>query len=824
MEKIGSWQEIYENHMTDRVKKLREYTVQTPGICLEHAFAEMKVYKETEGKNVPRITERALVFKTYLEDRTIFLEDGDLLAGNVTSKHRASPWFGEMYNVFAEQELGDPKHDPQVRPHDRHIITDEERKILKETIFPFFRGKTFEEYLYAKAEGDVADKGFAFTASCPHIPNQGDLLVRQDAGHMFCNYEKVLRKGFKGIREEILFNRKECAESYSSFNRKERLEWYDAALMCVDAAIAHAKKFSALAAQKAEEEKDPTRAAELREISRICAKVPENPAESWYEALQSVWFTHMCTMLEQCNYGNSFGRFDQYMYPYYKTSVLDKKEMTRDQALELLECFWIKLVSFTEMYDYNTALVQTGFPLSQNLIIGGMLPDGTDGCNEVTMLCLEADMETAVFQPELAMRVWEGTPTKYLRKALEVVRLGRGKPKFYGDRTALEMLKQAYPLVDEKDLADYACIGCIEIGLPYITQNNSFTGLQNIGKIMELTLNDGKCAICGKQIGPHTGDPRTFKSIEALKQAFRTQTFYWMECMAKAMKVEMECQGERLQLPFSSTLLEGPIQKGVDVMQCGTWYTKNGILVGGTANAADSFAAIDTLVFKKKTVTMDELVTACLNNWDGKEELRQICINECPKYGNDDDYADAWAAFVANTWYDAIDYINNDKSLAPKFGGEYSGAVLIGNGAVGMGRAVSGLPNGHKFYEPLADTWAPVQGADVNGADAVIRSVAKMPANRYQMGTALNQRLTPQMLATDEDIDKFVDYMRTCEKLGIYHIQFNVISSEALKRAIKEPEKYKDLLVRVASYVAYYVDLDTCTQQDIINRTEQTEW
>lgn len=824
MEKIGSWQEIYENHMTDRVKKLREYTVQTPGICLEHAFAEMKVYDQTTGKGVPRITERAMVFKTYLEDRTIFIEDGELLVGNVCSKHRGSPWFAEMYNVFAEQELGDPKLDPQIRPHDRHIITDEERKILKEKIIPYFKGKTFEEYLYSKAEGDVADKGFAFTASCPHIPNQGDLLVRQDAGHMFCNYEKILRKGFNGIREEILFNRKECAESYSSFNRKERLEWYDAALMCVDAVIAHAQKFSDLAAQKAAEESDPVRAEELREISRICAKVPANPAETWHEALQSVWFTHMCTMLEQCNYGNSFGRFDQYMYPYYKASVLDKKEITRDQALELLELFWVKLVSYTEMYDYNTALVQTGFPLSQNLIIGGILPDGTDGCNDLTMLCLEADMETAVFQPELAMRVWEGTPTKYLRKALEVVRLGRGKPKFYGDRTALEMLKQAYPLVDEKDLADYACIGCIEIGLPYITQNNSFTGLQNIGKIMELTLNDGKCAICGKQIGPHTGDPRTFNSIEALKQAFRTQTFYWMECMAKAMKVEMECQGERLQLPFSSTLLEGPIQKGVDVMQGGTWYTKNGILVGGTANAADSFAAIDTLVFKKKVVTMDELVTACMSNFEGKEELRQMCINECPKYGNDDDYADAWAAFVANTWYDAIDYINNDKSLAPKFGGEYSGAVLIGNGAVGMGRAVSGLPDGHKYYEPLADTWAPVQGRDVNGADAVIRSVAKMPANRYQMGTALNQRLTPQMLATDEDIDKFVAYMRTCEKLGIYHIQFNVISSEALKRAIKEPEKYKDLLVRVASYVAYYVDLDTCTQQDIINRTEQSEW
>lgn len=821
---VGSWQEVFERDLTPELKKSYERVVGYPEICLEHALIEMEVYNEIDGQNLPRVTERAMIFERYLDKRTIEIYDEDFIVGNVCSKNRGSIYYGELYNVFMKQELDHPERDPQVRHHDKHIIHEDERKILREQIFPFFEGRTFEEYLYSKADEEVAEKGFIFTASCPHIPNTGDLLVRQDAGHFFANYEKVLRKGLGGIREELEYNRKECAEAYNSFERKERLQWYDAAIRMVNAAIRHCNKFGTLAEEKAAACTDEKRKAQLLEIARVCHKVPEHPAESWHEALQSVWFTQMLILSEQINYGESFGRFDQYMYPYYKKDVIDEKNITEREALEMLEFWWIKTASFTELYDFDTALVQAGYPISQNLLVGGMLPDGTDGCNELTMACLEADMQVGLLQPEIAMRIWEGTPDEYLRKAVEVVRLGRGKPKFYGDKTAIKMMKKAYPQVSIEDCADYGVIGCVEIGLPYVTQVNSFVGLSNIGKIFELTMNNGRCACCGKQIGPMTGDPRKMESIEQFKTAFREQTFYWMEAMAKAMKVEMECHAERLQLPFTSSLIEGPIGRGRDAMQGGAWYTHYGVLVGGTANAADSFSVVDTLIYKQHKVTWDELIQACADNWEGHDELRQICINEVPKYGNDDDYADQWAAYVMDVWYDSIDYVNTKTDLKPWYGGQYTGAVLIGNGAVAMGTAVGGLPEGHIHPYPLADTWAPVQGRDVNGATAVMNSITKLPAHRFEMGTALNQRLTPAMLATDEDVTKFMNYLRAAVDKGLYHVQFNIINSEGLKKAMEQPEEYKDLLIRVASYVSYFVELDEMTQLDIINRTEKDNW
>ena len=821
---IGSWQEVYQHKYSDRIKYLRDQTRRTPEVCLEHAMAEMKVYKETDGKDIPRVIERAMIFKTYLEDRTIFIDKGELLVGNICSKFRGSPWFGELYNEFAKREVDNPEHpelDPQVRQIDRHVISDEERKIIKDVIKPFFTGRTFEEYLYGNTPKQISSKAFYGGGYGGKIPNQGDLCVMQDIGHMFCNYPKVMKIGLNGIRKDLVDAKKRCEENYVKVGKKERLEWYEAALMGIDAVLAHSLKFAALAKEMAEKEEDAARKAELLEIARICEKVPANPAETWHEALQSLWFTHMSTLLEQCNYGNSFARFDQYMLPYYKASI---DEIGRDQAMELLECFWLKLNSYTELYDFGTASVQAGFPLSQNLGIGGQLIDGSDGCNDVTMLCLDVDEDLGVMQPELAMRLWEGTPDEYLRRACEVVRLGRGKPKFYGDRAAVKMMRKSYPTVPDDELREFSAIGCIETALPYVTQNNSFVGLTNAGKLVELTLTNGRDPETGEQLGPMTGDPRTFESMEAVKTAFREQTMYWQEMMGKGMKYEMEGQGERLQLPFSSTLLEGPIEKGVDATQGGCWYTKYGILIGGIASAADSLCAIDTLVFKEKKLTMDELLDAVANNFEGAEEIRQMCINEVPKYGNDDDYADSWATYVCDVWNDSIDMINRNKDLIPKYGGDYTGAVLIGNGAVGMGMAVGALPDGKKAGEPLSDTMAPVQGRDVNGTEAVLHSVSKLPITRFAMGTALNQRFHPQLVANDDDITKFMDYMRTFERLGIHHIQFNIISSEVLKKAMKEPEKYNDLLIRVASYEAYYTELDPATQLDIIHRTEQGMW
>ncbi len=560
----------------------------------------------------------------------------------------------------------------------------------------------------------------------------------------------------------------------------------------------------------AAKEDNPSRKKELERIAEVCEQVPANPARDWWEAVQSVWMTHIIVDCELTGTTNCFGRFDQYMYPYYKKSVIDEKTITHDEALELLECFQTKL---------DCSMRQT-----VSLTIGGQTRDGKDACNEVTMLYLEADDQLSIMQPETAMRIWEGTPDKYLRKAAEVVRLGRGKPKFIGDRKAIKMVSKGYPDLTIEDWREYALLGCSATDLPNISMCHNSEGQQNVAKLVELVLNNGKCALCGKQIGPLTGDPRTFESIEAARQAFRKQVFYWTRYFVKGAKVLKESQAHLLPAPFSSSLSEGPLQRGLDITQGGTWYTTYAMYLAGLADAADSLGVIDKLIYRDKKITWDQLLEAIKANWEGYENLRQLCINAVPKYGNDDNFADEWAAWVMDTWQDSIDWVNTQKDLLPYWGGKWLGKGAITAMHIHCGRLVGGLPNGHINPKPLADTLSPSQGMDRNGPTAVIKSVSKLPTHRVAAGGPINLRLSPQLLATDRDIDNFVSFLRTIEELGIYHIQFNVISSDTLRKAMKEPENYRDLMVRVGSYVTYFVDLTKEEQLNIISRTEHQGW
>jgi len=330
--------------------------------------------------------------------------------------------------------------------------------------------------------------------------------------------------------------------------------------------------------------------------------------------------------------------------------------------------------------------------------------------------------------------------------------------------------------------------------------------------------------MCGKQIGPLTGDPVSFESIEAVRHAYKEQVFYWMKHLARGIKTLKEIQSSRLPAPFASSLAEGPLQKGIDIFSGGTWYTLYGFLLNGLANTADSLTVIDKLIYRDKKITWNQLIEALKVNWKGYEDLRQLCINGVPKYGNDDDFADEWAAWVMDAWYDSIDWINTQKDLIPYWGGKYVGATNVGTTNVMFGEITGALPDGHIFPKPLADTISPVQGMDRNGPTAVIKSVSKLPTHRFAMGGVLNLRLSPQLVASDKDLDNFVSFLRTIEELGLYHVQFNVITSDLLRKAMKDPENYRDLLVRVASFVSYFVEIAEETQMDIINRTEQQGW
>jgi formate C-acetyltransferase len=817
---IGSWQELFKPTISERVKRLREDAVRTPEVCLERARVEMKVYEQY--KNEPRIIQRARFLETYLREKTVFIGDDELIVGNINSKVRGSIIDGTMA-PWLDRELGDPEKDPQYRTFDRHIIHPRERKELKEVLIPYFKGKTLVDYNIAHLDPDLKEKAYPSTSSCPHIPDIADRSMMRDAGHQMANYEKVLHKGLKGIREEVQYQLAQVDQPYDHYQVQQKQDFYKAVLITIDAAIAYAQRYADLAQVKAAQETDPKRKKELEQIANVCRQVPANPARDWREAVQSVWLLHVVISCELSALVHCFGRFDQYMYPYYQKSVIDDKTMTRDEALELLECFWIK-TNGSILRSYALVKVLTGMGLGNVLTMGGQTRDGRDACNEVTMLCLDADIQTGVLLPETAMRIWSGTPDKYLRKAAELVRLGRGKPKFIGDKKGVQMLSKAYPELSVEDWREYALLGCTETSLPNITMGSIFEGVNVVAKIMELVVNNGKCAVCGKQIGPLTGDPRTFESIEGVRKAFRGQVFYWMTYLAKGAKTLKETQSAWYPAPFSSSLAEGPLQKGIDITQGGAWFTNYGFFLAGLADTADSLGVIDRLIFREKKVTWDELTQAMKANWQGYDNLRQLCINGVPKYGNDNDYADEWAAFVMDTWYDAVDWINTQKDLAPKWGGRYIGAMTTGSNTVAYGYNVGSLPSGHIYPSPLADTMSPVQGMDKNGPTAVIKSAGKLPTHRFALGGPLNLRVSPQLVATERDIDNLMSFLRAIEEEGVYQVQFNIISSEALRKAMKEPEKYRDLMVRVASFTVYFTDLTQEQQIDIINRTEHQGW
>jgi formate C-acetyltransferase len=818
---IGSWQELFVPKTTARVKRLRENAIRTPEVSLERVRTEMKIGDKYDKE--PRILQRAYFYQTYLKDKIVFIADDELIVGNINSKVRGSTIEGSTTR-WLEKEMDDPVMDPQTRAFDRHIIRPEERKEIREVLIPYYKNKKLLfDYCLEKVDEISKEKAYPSTSSCPHIPDIADWQMFGDVGHQMANYEKVLKIGLKGIKAEVEYYLAQVDQPYEHYSVQQKRDFYKAVLITLDAAIDYAQRYSDLAKQKAAGETDAKRKKELERIAEVCAQVPVNPARDWWEAVQSVWMMHVLITCELSASVHCFGRFDQYMYPYYKKSVLEDKTMTHDEALELLECFWIH-TNCTGLRSWDSVKILTGMGLGNNLTIGGQTREGKDACNDVTILCLECDEELGILLPETGMRIWSGTPDKYLRKAVELVRLGRGKPKFFGDKKGVQLLAKGYPELTIEDWREYSLLGCTETNLPHITMGNLFEGVNVVAKIMELVISNGKCTICGKQIGPVTGDPRTFESMDGVRKAFRDQVFYWMKHLAQGQKIPKETQSAFYPAPFSSSLSEGPMQKGIDITQGGSWFTTYGAFLAGLADTADSLGVIDRLIYREKKVTWDELTQALKDNWQGHDNLRQLCINGVTKYGNDDDYADEWAAFVMDTWYDTLDWINTQKELLPKWGGRWVGAMTTGSNTVAYGLNVGSLPNGHIYPNPLADTMSPVQGMDKNGPTAVIKSASKLPIHRFALGGPLNLRLSPQLVATERDVDNLMSFLRAIENEGIYHIQFNIISSDSLRKAMKEPEKYRDLMVRVASFTVYFVDLTAEQQMDIINRTEQQGW
>lgn len=822
-QEVETWGRLLERKCSQRVKTGIQNSLEAhPSFCLEHAYAEMESFETY--KDAPRVIQRARVFETYLKNKTIAIRPYELLVGDFTSGIRNAPFFGEYYYQFVTEDLDDPVRDFQIRGFDEFILTEQQRKELRETILPYFKNRCFQNHVFNDLMDPlVQEKTCPMSSNSPTVPVLGQLMLQTDLGHTFVNFPKVLKYGLEGIKEEVLYQRAKSQESYCT-DRQRKLDEYDAMLICLDAAIAYANRYAALARELAEKEPNPTRQAELLEIARVCEKVPAKPAESFREAMQVMTLIHILAYCEVINVSLGFGRVDQFLFPYYQKSVLEDRTMTRDEAVELLELWFIKLNELTEIYNYDNAQTQMGFSLTAQMTLGGQTRDGKDAVNELSYVILDAEEQVGLREPDFGIRVFPGSDRNFLKRAAEVIRLGRGKPKYFFDSKALECMATGYPDLPIEDLRDYVTAGCTELFIPYVTALNSYVMITNVPKIIELTLNNGRCALTGQQLGPMTGDVRTFKSIGQFKNAFERQLHYWVEMGCRAVKVEMDAQATFSYSPFNSALLEGPIQQGKDMVEGGCWNSTYGCWFAGIGQAADALTSIDTLIFREKKVDWDTLLQALKADWNGFEMLRAYDINQIPKYGNDNDYPDSFASYIMDTWCDIIDEMNTRKELLPEYGGRYICSSIVATSPTMLGTTTGALPGGRKAGMPLSDTSSPEHGMDRHGISAVIKSNAKLPQQRNAMGNCLNQRLSPQMVATDEDVERFVDYIQAIDDLSIAEIQFNIISSSVLKKAMAEPEQYRDLLVRVASYSAYFVEMSTRCQQDIIDRTEQENW
>lgn len=764
----------------NRTERLKEKVIKAPlETCLERAKLITESFKNTEGEST--VIRRAKGLEYILTNTTINIYPDELVVGNQSSKRKGAPIFPEFSAVESS------------------FIDAKDKKELKE-IFKYWEDKrVYEKALSLMSEEEIlAQEAGVYTLSS----------YKLGIGHIIADYEKVLNIGFEGIRKEA---EKKLSGLNKSNDIKEKTNFYQAIIITTQAVTKFAKRFSKLAFDLANIEKDNKRKKELEKIGEICQRVPEKGAKTFWEAIQSFWFTHLVMQIESNSLSYSPGRFDQYMYPFYANDVLNER-ITKEEVQELIECLWIKLneiCCLSNEIDPDTAVGQGMF---QNLILGGQTKDGKDATNELSYICLEATKKLRVTQPSLSARFHPGSPEKFILKCCELIRTGIGFPAVFGDdANIMAMLNRGIKLEDARN---YGIIGCVELGVPgkeypWITTNF------NLPKCLELTLNNGRCQLTGKQIGPKTGEFNEFTSFEKIINAFKEQIEYFVKLMVITDNNNNKVQAELVPLPYLSSIISNCIEKGKDINMGGAEYNFSGPCSVGISNTADSLAVIKKLVFEDKTVTFEKLVELLRANFEDNEPMRQMFKNRVPKYGNDEDYVDDIAHRIVNIWCDAVEKHKNFR------GGWYQGGVYPVTAHIPLGKMVGATPEGRKAREPLAEGISPVQGMDKNGPTAAIKSVAKVDHIRLSAGTLLNQKINPVTINGEDGLRRLAVLIKTYFSLKGMHMQFNVVDKKMLQEAQVNPERYSNLIVRVAGYSAYFTMLKRDLQDEIISRTEQ---
>lgn len=836
--------------MTGRITKLVNMIYDSvPQVEADRARLVTESYKETEG--LPVVLRRAKAFEKILNYLPIVIRDGELIVGNLTKAPFSTQIFPEYSNDWIEQEFD--RIDK--RTGDIFQISEECKRELSEC-FRYWKGKTVNELAasYMCPETKTAIEHGVFTV--------GNYWFN-GIGHISVDYEKVLKKGFNGIKDEVSDRLKDADDTDPAFIEKRA--FYEALIIVLNAGISFAERFAALAEKSAAEETDLVRKRELQQIAGNCRNVPANPARSFYEACQLFWFVQLMIQLESNGHSISPMRFDQYMYPYYEHDI-SAGILSREDAQEILDCLWVKFNDVNKIRDEDSTKGFGGYPMFQNLIVGGQYPDGGDATNDLSFACLEATAHTRMAQPSISIRVWNNTPDSLMRKAAEVTRIGLGMPAYYNDEVIIPaMVNRGVSLEDARD---YGIIGCVEPQKGGKTEGWHDAAFFNIAKVLEITLNNGMDA--GVRIGPETGDWTTFRSYEELVEAYKKQMEYFVRLLVNADNSVDIAHARRVPLPFVSSMVYDCIGRGKTINEGGAFYNFTGPQGVGVADVADSLAAIKHLVYDTKQVSAAEYQQALQDNFGNEtvdhavrkvprdiiekvirkltaegerlseEQLNELLnldipmpgagekdsdtgrytrlltlISECPQYGNDNDEADRIAHDAAMIYCREVEKYKNPR------GGQFQPGLYPVSANVPMGGQTGALPDGRKAGLPIADGVSPCSGHDKNGPTAVANSVAKLNHSIASNGTLLNQKFHPSALEGERGLDKLSALVRGYFDQKGMHVQYNVISREKLLDAQKNPDKYRDMIVRVAGYSAVFVSLDKSLQDDIIARTEQ---
>ena len=784
--------------LNERLTRMRNKLFDSrPCITAERLVLETEAYQKFAGEATPIF--RAKVVKYIMEHMTTLIMDDELIVGTPTNKYRGANMHPEFQS---STEFYLPELDAfPLRKTDPYDISPEDRELILKTL-PYWEGKSMQDMSKKALPADILERIH------DDIITVG--LTNGVSGETTCDHEKLLAVGLKGYIDECRENIRSTL--CSSKEDQQRVDYWNACIIQCEGLIEYAHRMAAEAERQAAACTDPKRKQELLTVAANCRVVPENPPQTFQQALQLVWFVHVYFHIEVCTTANGFGRFDQYMWPFYEKDVLLEKNITKDEALEMLECFYLKACEVFEVRDKWYATSFAGYPMWELLVVGGQTPEGKDATNELSYVCLDAASELKTTQPVMAVRVWDGTPEELIRKGCLMIQDGQANPGFFNDNVAMQMALGKGCSMEEA--RDWTIVGCIQPGPGGGTADGSpDAGYVNMGKMLEFVLHNGVDPETGKLMGLQTGDPREFRNIEEFKDALKKQILHHYKMVTTGYNIMQSMHMTRYPVIFASMVTRGCVETGKSVQEGGAKYSTAGLYITGAANMADSIAAIDTCVFRDKDITMAQLIDALDKNFEGEERLRQLLLNKPAKFGNDDPYVDGiyreMMQFIAKnvqTWPDAR-------------GGTYSFNVHSQTVNVSHGAVCGATPDGRRAGEAFCDNASPMMGRDMKGPTATVKSVASMGQASFHDGALFNLRFDPKGVQGEKGLASIEGVIKTYFQNGGEHIQINVVDDETLRAAQRTPEKYKGLMVRVAGYMAYFTELDKDAQDTIIYRT-----